>query len=65
MIRILIVDDELIVRIGIRSMLDWGKHGFEIVGEAADGAEALALAPRAAAVRFATGRAAPRSNTRP
>lgn len=43
MIRILIVDDELIVRIGIRSMIDWGQNGFEIVGEAADGIEALEL----------------------
>jgi len=39
--RILIVDDEPLVRIGIKSVIDWKGSGMEIVGEAADGAEAL------------------------
>lgn len=42
MLRILVVDDELVVRVGIKSMIDWGSHGFEVVGEASDGEEALA-----------------------
>ena len=42
-IRILIVDDHAIVRKGIRALLSTEKD-VEIVGEAADGAEAVALA---------------------
>ncbi|MCK8488755.1 response regulator transcription factor [Paenibacillus sp. MBLB2552] len=41
--RILIVDDELLVRQGIKHHLDWEQHGFRIVGEAANGREALEL----------------------
>ncbi|CAH1208279.1 Protein-glutamate methylesterase/protein-glutamine glutaminase [Paenibacillus auburnensis] len=42
--KVLIVDDELLMRIGLKSMIDWEKHGFRIVGEAANGREALELA---------------------
>ena len=42
-IRILIVDDHTVVRHGLRLMLDL-KAGFEVVGEAKDGSEAIALA---------------------
>lgn len=41
--KILIVDDELLVREGIKAMVDWQEHGHEIVGEAADGDEAKKL----------------------
>ena len=41
--RILIVDDELLVRIGIKSCINWQENGMEIVGEASDGMEALGL----------------------
>ncbi|WP_438348584.1 response regulator transcription factor [Paenibacillus sp. FA6] len=41
--RILIVDDEPLVRIGIKSAIPWEAHGMEIVGEAADGEEAIRL----------------------
>ncbi|MEC0092114.1 response regulator transcription factor [Paenibacillus macquariensis] len=41
--RILIVDDEPLVRIGIKSAIPWETHGMEIVGEAADGEEAIRL----------------------
>ncbi len=41
MFRVLVVDDELIVRVGIKSLLDWSSHGFEIVDVACDGADAL------------------------
>jgi DNA-binding NarL/FixJ family response regulator len=41
-IRVLIVDDHPVVRDGLRGMLTGG--GFTVVAEAADGAEALALA---------------------
>lgn len=46
MIRVLIVDDELLMRIGLKSMIDWEERGFRIVGEAANGKEALELAGR-------------------
>src|SRR5512136_3060622 len=41
-IRILIADDHLIIRQGLRLILETQK-GFELVGEAADGAEAIRL----------------------
>ena len=41
-IRLLIVDDHPVVRDGLRGMFS-GDPEFEVVGEAADGAEALAL----------------------
>ncbi len=40
----MIVDDELLMRIGLKSMIDWEAHGFQIAGEAANGKEALELA---------------------
>ncbi len=43
MTRILIVDDHAVVRSGLILLLD-GKHGLKIVGEAADGDEAIAKA---------------------
>ena len=45
MIRLLVVDDHPVVRAGMVAVL--GEEGdFEVVGEAANGAEALALVPR-------------------
>jgi two-component system response regulator YesN len=43
MYRVLIVEDEFIVRYGIRSMIDWEKIGLQLAGEAANGKEALEL----------------------
>ncbi|NOU82411.1 response regulator [Paenibacillus sp. LMG 31459] len=39
--KVLIVDDEILVRQGIKYVLDWEREGFQIVGEAANGQEAL------------------------
>jgi two-component system response regulator YesN len=39
--RVMIVDDEFLVRVGIKSMLDWEKAGYTIVAEASDGREAI------------------------
>ena len=43
MIPVMIVEDEFLVRAGLRTCIDWEKEGFEIVAEAGDGQEALAL----------------------
>lgn len=41
--RVLIVDDEFIMRQGMKHMLEWEKEGFQIVGEASNGQEGLSL----------------------
>lgn len=41
--KVLIVDDELLVRIGLKSTILWEKNGFEVVGEAKNGREAVEL----------------------
>ncbi|WMT41931.1 response regulator [Paenibacillus sp. D2_2] len=43
LIKVLIVDDEMLVRQGIKHILNWEQNGFQIVGEASNGKEALAL----------------------
>jgi len=37
MYKVLIADDEILVRLGLRSMIDWENLGFQIVGEADNG----------------------------
>lgn len=41
MIKILIVDDEPFIRQGLKILINWEQYGFEIVGEAANGIEAI------------------------
>ncbi len=41
--KILIVDDELLLRNGIKYICDWEAEGFKIVGEAGNGKEAMKL----------------------
>lgn len=41
--RVLIVDDEVLVRIGIKHSIAWEQNGFELIGEASDGKEALEM----------------------
>lgn len=43
MIKLLIVDDEPLVQIGIKSMLNWADYGIEVCGTAVNGANALEL----------------------
>lgn len=41
--KVLIVDDERLIRQGILHYMNWQEEGFEVVGEAANGEEALTL----------------------
>ncbi len=42
--KVLIADDEFIIRDGIRTAVDWAKFDMEVVGEAEDGEEAVEIA---------------------
>lgn len=39
--KVLIVDDEIMIRVGLKSAIPWEENGFEVIGEAANGEEAL------------------------
>lgn len=41
--KVLIVDDEMLIRQGIINYINWGREGFEIIGEASNGEEALIM----------------------
>lgn len=43
MVKVLIVDDEYIMRQGLKYIINWENEGYEIVGEASNGQEALSL----------------------
>ncbi|WHH60942.1 response regulator [Petroclostridium sp. X23] len=43
MYKVMIVDDESMVRIGVKSCIDWESNSFMVVGEASNGREALDL----------------------
>lgn len=44
--KILIVDDEYLVRLGLKTTIDWAEHGYSIAGEASNGKEALEIFDR-------------------
>lgn len=44
--RVMIVDDEYLVRIGVKSMLDWEKRGYSIVCDAISGQDAIDKIPQ-------------------
>ena len=44
MYKLLLVDDEPEIREGLREVIRFEEYGFEVVGEAGNGAEALQLA---------------------
>lgn len=44
LLKVLVVDDEYLVRLGLRTTIDWHKHGLELVGEAEDGEAGLEMA---------------------
>lgn len=41
MYKVVLVDDEKLVRQGMKAIVDWNRHGFEVAGEAVNGREAL------------------------
>ncbi|WP_332634213.1 response regulator [Halalkalibacter flavus] len=41
--RVLIVDDELLVRVGLKTTIPWEDHGYKLVGDAKNGKEAIDL----------------------
>jgi two-component system response regulator YesN len=43
MIKVMLVEDELLVRSGMRTLFNWGSHGFDLVAEASNGEEALQI----------------------
>lgn len=48
MYRVMIVDDEPLIREGLRTIIDWEEHGFQVTEAAADALEALRKLPEAA-----------------
>lgn len=46
MLKVLLVDDEILARQYLRQLIDWEAHGFSICGEASSGLEAVALLER-------------------
>lgn len=43
MLKVIIVDDEYLIRDSMESIIPWNENGFEVIGKAKDGEEALAL----------------------
>lgn len=43
MIKVFLVEDEIIIRNGIKNSIDWETHGYEFAGEASDGELALPM----------------------
>ena len=44
--RVVLVDDDAMMRIGLKTLVDWRQHGYLLVGDADDGAQALSLIRR-------------------
>lgn len=41
MLKVIIVDDEILVRVGLKSAVNWGKYDMQVVAEASNGNDAL------------------------
>ena len=41
--KVMIVDDDRIIRKGLMKTIPWAENGFKLVGEAGDGEQALAI----------------------
>ena len=42
-LKVMLVDDDLLVRLGVKSLIDWERHDFDFIGDAPDGERALEL----------------------
>ena len=47
-ISVLIVDDDAMMRISLKSLIAWQEHGYRLIGEASDGEQALEICRRSA-----------------
>ena len=47
MLKVFLVEDEVLIREGLRDKIPWEQYGFRLVGEAADGEVALPLIRKA------------------
>ena len=45
MLKVFLVEDEIVMREGIKKNIDWEKEGFSFTGEASDGEEDIYLLP--------------------
>ena len=43
MIKVFLVEDEVVIRDAIKNSIDWEQEGYEFVGEASDGELALPM----------------------
>ena len=43
MLKVVVIDDEVLARLGIKSMIDWASLGCEVVGDAENGKTGLEL----------------------
>jgi two-component system response regulator YesN len=43
MFKVVIIDDETLVRVGLKSLINWEEHGFELAGEGENGQDGLEL----------------------
>ncbi|RXZ81662.1 response regulator [Paenibacillaceae bacterium] len=43
MIKVLIIEDEFLVRVGLKTFISWEDEGFELINEASNGVEALRI----------------------
>ena len=46
MLKVFLVEDECVVREGLRECIDWARYGFEFCGDAPDGELALHFVPK-------------------
>lgn len=43
MISVVLVDDEMLVKVGLKSLIDWGEQGYEIIAEGENGEQGVEL----------------------
>ncbi|WP_372661980.1 response regulator [Cohnella sp.] len=48
MYKVIIVDDEAVVRLGLKNTINWNEHGFELIGDYANGRDAWEAIEKAA-----------------